>query len=80
MLYVFLFAFSASAHFHLGGRSHFSFSHRRYKILMFFFQRHSSPLFVSLTLALSLLSTLKFSWKEDSALTAVNSSSYAWRK
>ena len=24
--------------FHLGGRWHFSFSHRRYKIFMFFFQ------------------------------------------
>ena len=26
--------------------SHFSFSHRRYEIFMFFFQRNSSPLFL----------------------------------
>ena len=31
--------FFTAAHFHLGGRWHFSFSHRRYKIFMFFFQQ-----------------------------------------
>ena len=38
-----------AAHFHLGGRYHFSYFHcLRYKIFMFFFQRNSSPLvFVS---------------------------------
>ena len=33
------------------------FPHRRYKILMFFFRRNWSPLFFTLALALSLLST-----------------------
>ena len=28
--------FFTAAHFHLGGCKHFSFSHLRYKILMFF--------------------------------------------
>ena len=38
------FVFTA-AHFHLAGRQYFSFSHRRYEIFMFFFQRNSSPYF-----------------------------------
>ena len=39
--------FFTAAHFHLGGRKHFSFSHLRYKIFMFFFfQRSWSPLFL----------------------------------
>ena len=50
----------------------FPFSHRRYKILMFFFQRNWSPLFFALALALSLLSmsmkTIKFSRKKEPAL------------
>ena len=46
-----LFFFTA-AHFHLAGRWHFSFSHRRYIISLFFFQRYSSPLFFSLVVAL----------------------------
>ena len=33
------------AHFLLAGRWHFSFSHCRYEIFRFFFQRNSSPLF-----------------------------------
>ena len=37
--------FFTAAHFHLAGRQYFSFSHRRYEIFMFFFQRNSSPLF-----------------------------------
>ena len=47
MSYLFLltFFFLAAAHFHLGGRQHFSFSHHRYKIVTFFFQRNWSPLF-----------------------------------
>ena len=57
-----------TADFHLGGRKHFPFSHRRYKIVMFLFQRNWSPCFLSLALALSLLSTLiwilKFSRKK----------------
>ena len=34
-----------TAHFLLAGRWHFSFSHCRYEIFRFFFQRNSSPLF-----------------------------------
>ena len=47
MLYVFLFTFlfPAVTHFHLGGRYHFSFSYRRYKIFMLFLRRNWSPLF-----------------------------------
>ena len=57
MLNVFLFTFFvAAAHFHLGGTQHFPFSHRRYKIFMFFFQRNWSPFVFSHALALSLLS------------------------
>ena len=53
-------------------RQHFSFSHSRYKIFMLFFKRNWSPLFfLSLTLALSLLSTpmqtFKLSRKKESA-------------
>ena len=39
------FYFFTAAHFHLARRQHFSFSHRRYEIFMFFFPRNSSPLF-----------------------------------
>ena len=46
------FFFFTAAHFHLAGRWHFSFSHRRYIISLFFFQRYSSPLFFSLVVAL----------------------------
>ena len=46
MSYLFLLTFFfAAAHFHLGSRQHFSFSHHRYKIFTFFFQRNWSPLF-----------------------------------
>ena len=73
MFYVFLFTFLFPAtHFHLGGRQHFSFSYRRYKIFMLFLRRNWSPLFFYLSLALSLLSTsvqtLKLSRKNQSAL------------
>ena len=43
--FLFLFLLFTVAHFHVAGHQHFSFSHHRYKILMFFFQRNSSPLF-----------------------------------
>ena len=39
-----LFFFNGT-HFQLGGRKHFSFSHRRYEIFMFFFKRNWSSLF-----------------------------------
>ena len=39
------FYFFTAAHFHLAGLLHFSFSHHRYEIFMFFFQRNWSPLF-----------------------------------
>ena len=46
VMLVFLVAFFfTAAHFHLTGRWHFSFSHRRYEIF-FFFQRNSSHLFL----------------------------------
>ena len=38
--------FFTAAHFHLADLQHFSFSHRRYKIFMFFFQRKSSLLYL----------------------------------
>ena len=76
MSYVFLCTFFTVTddHFHLGGRQHFSFSHCRYKIFMFFSlpTRLVSFVFLSLGLAFSLLSTsiktLKFSRKKESAL------------
>ena len=37
--------FSPPLIFHLLGCQYFSFSHRRYEIFMFFFQRNSSPYF-----------------------------------
>ena len=52
--------FFTAAHFHLGGRQHFSFSHRRYKIFTLFFQQKNVSLvifsrasFLSLFFALS---------------------------
>ena len=36
---MFLFTVSTAAHFFLGGRQHFSFSHRRYKFMLFFQQK-----------------------------------------
>ena len=64
--------FFAPAHFYLGGRWHFSFSHSRYKIFTLFSKRNwSSLFFLSLALALPLLSTpmqtLKLSRKKESA-------------
>ena len=53
----FLFSCFFAAHFHLGGRQHFSFSHRHYKNFCFFLQRNLSPCVLSLALALFLLST-----------------------
>ena len=37
--------FFTAAHFSLGGRQHFSFSHRRYKIFMLFFQQKKNASF-----------------------------------
>ena len=41
--------FFSATHFYLGGCRHFSFSHRCYKIFMFFFQQNSSFLFSNLS-------------------------------
>ena len=57
---VFLFIFFTAAHFHLGGRQHFLFSHRRYKIFMFFFQRKNVSFVFYLSLCLLLLFSLSF--------------------
>ena len=59
---VFLFTFFFTrAHFHLGGRQHFSFSHLRYKIFMLFFQQKMSPLlFFSRSSSLPLIFSLSF--------------------
>ena len=40
------FSFTAAHFYRVAGRWHFSFSHHSYEILMFFFQRNSSPLFL----------------------------------
>ena len=53
------FLFTAT-HFHLGGRWHFSFCHRRYKLFMLFSQQKMSPFFLFLALALSLFFSLSF--------------------
>ena len=62
MSYVFLLTiFFTAAHFHLQGRYHFSFSHRRYKIFMLFFQQKMSHLlFISHSSSLPLFSSLSF--------------------
>ena len=60
--------FSRSLFFHcrsfspcIGGRQHFSFCHRRYKIFMLFFQQKMSPLFfISRSRSLSLFFSLSF--------------------
>ena len=69
MWYLFLLTFFfAAAHFHLGGRQHFSFSHHRYKIFTFFFQRTWSPLFfISPSSSFSFIRVnvdIKIQWKE----------------
>ena len=46
--------FYTATHFYLAGYYHFSFSHRRYKIFMLFFQQNSFPLFFYLSLFFSL--------------------------
>ena len=53
MSYVFLFTFLffTASHFHLHTRSHFSFSHRCYKIFILFFHKKSLLCFLSLALA-----------------------------
>ena len=83
---MFLFAFFfTAAHFPLGGRKHFSFKSLPQGNVFSCFSSNEIRLlcFLSLALALSLLSTslytLKFSRKKDLALTAVNLSSYGWR-
>ena len=56
--------FFTAAHSHLGGRYHFSFSHRRYKIVMLFFQKNVSFVFylsLQLSVALSFLVELRWS-------------------
>ena len=60
-----LFFFSLSLIFTLGGREHISFSYRRYKIFMLFFQQKTTLLFfisrlLSLYLCLSLFLYSKF--------------------
>ena len=54
MSYVFLFTylFFTAFHFHLHGRSHFSFSHGCYKIFMLFFHKKGLLFFLSLAPAL----------------------------
>ena len=63
--------FFVAALFYLGGRQHFSFSHSRYKIFVILQTKLVSFVFLSLVLALSLLSTpmqtLKLSRKKESA-------------
>ena len=57
---VFLFTFFFTiAHFHPGGRLHFSFSHRRHKNFMLLLQQKVSPWFFFLALALFLV---ELSW------------------
>ena len=67
---MFVLLFTA-AHFHLGGRQHFSFFHNRYISFIFSSNEIGLHCFLFLALALSLLSTLmqtlKFSRKKDSA-------------
>ena len=70
--------FFAAAHFHLGGTQHFPFSHRRYKIFMFFFQRNWSPFgFFSRSSSFSVIQTLKLSPKKESAFVTKRPGSYA---
>ena len=69
-MFVFLLTlFFTAAHFYLGERYYFSFSHRRYKIFTFFFQRNWSPLFfisgTSSFPVIHVIYTLKFSRKKD---------------
>ena len=50
--------FFNAADLHLGGRQHFSFSHRRFKIFIFLFQQNWSPLqffFISRSTSLSVI-------------------------
>ena len=64
-----VFMFTAP-HFHLADRQHFSFSHHRYEIFMFSFQRNSSPLF-SITSSLSAIHVsvnIKNNVKKDTTL------------
>ena len=63
--FLLFFFFSLSLIFTLGGREHISFSHRRYKIFMLFFQQKTTLLFfisrlLSLYLCLSLFLYSKF--------------------
>ena len=56
MSYVFLFIFFTAAHFHLGERYHFLFSHSRYKIFMLFFQQKNVSFVFYLSLGFAGLS------------------------
>ena len=62
MSYMFLFSFFfTAAHFHLGDRQHFSFSHHCYKIFMLFFHQKVCPLFfISRANSLSLFFSSSF--------------------
>ena len=64
--------FFTPVHFHLGGRQHFSFSHRRYEMFMFFFQWNGCPLFlISRSSSFSVFHVnvdIKTSRKKNSAL------------
>ena len=73
VLYVslFTFFFFTASHFHLCGRWHLSFSHRRCKIFAFFFRRNWSSLFFSYrpsSFSVILVKRHSNSIKEDSAL------------
>ena len=51
--FLFIFLLFTDAHFHVAGHQHFSFSHHRYKIFMFFFSNEIRLLcFSSLAVAL----------------------------
>ena len=74
MLYVFLFTlfFSLPLIFILVAASISPFSHRRYKIFMFFLQRNWSTLvFVSRSSSFSVIQTLILSRKKESAFVVV---------
>ena len=79
MLNVFLFTFfSLPLIFTLVAASISPFSHRRFKIFMFFFQRNWSPLvFLSCSSSFSVIRTLKLSPKKESAFVTKRPGSYA---
>ena len=75
--------FFTAAHFHVGSRKHFSFSHRCYIIFMFFLQQNWSPLwFICRSSSFSVIQVnvdIKIKWKERlSFLLFVFSSLKVW--